>query len=620
MYISSVQISNYMAFRESNVIRFKPGFNIVVGKNNVGKTALLQTLRAEISSEPHRSLRTMPESDQGLPSKRSSAVLVFSSVEKAVIANLVLQPDRQVVLPRFADPGMPDHERVMLVRTWLQRKDPSEITYTITGRSGGADARLHSLGPYNLAAGYSEERYRLREDGHVGQTGTSGPQPVETTVVWKLLERIRQGVYYFDAERPRLGTCPFGPSDVLKPNASNLPEVLDVLSKNPRRYQRYNEYVSLVLPMVEWVSVKNKSTGHLEAHIWMIDPETEREDLSIPLLKCGTGVGQVLAMLYVVFTSERPKTIIIDEPQSFLHPSAIRELIEVFKLFPKHQYIIATHSPLIVSAAHPCTISQITHDGNEAIVAQSDSEDPQAIGDMIEEVGLKLSDVFATDSFFWVEGETEEKCFPLVLEKVAKHPMHGTHVLAVRDTGDFRQKKKQRVRLVFSIYTRLSTGQVLFPPAVGFLFDREGLSDADIEDFRRESPRPVEFLPRRLYENYLLFPEAIAAVLNGLDTERGDEVTTESVRQSMNEKAEAGAYLLDKSDQVAYGKPRWYETVDGAGMLRDLFADLSDNRIQYQKTRDSTALTEWLVENRPEALGELGRFLKDFLNRCKRTP
>jgi predicted ATPase len=45
----------------------------------------------------------------------------------------------------------------------------------------------------------------------------------------------------------------------------------------------------------------------------------------------------VLAILYVVMTSNHPQTIIIDEPQSFLHPGAVKKLIEVLKQYPQHQ-------------------------------------------------------------------------------------------------------------------------------------------------------------------------------------------------------------------------------------------------------------------------------------------
>ena len=65
--------------------------------------------------------------------------------------------------------------------------------------------------------------------------------------------------------------------------------------------------------------------------LWHIKQETDREDLAFPISESGTGVGQVLAMLFVALNSKYPRSIIIDEPQSFLHPSALRKLLEILK-------------------------------------------------------------------------------------------------------------------------------------------------------------------------------------------------------------------------------------------------------------------------------------------------
>ncbi|MCC0179139.1 ATP-binding protein [Waterburya agarophytonicola K14] len=105
----------------------------------------------------------------------------------------------------------------------------------------------------------------------------------------------------------------------------------------------------------------NDDKNEVELRIWSIDPETDRDDLAFPLEACGTGVSQVLAILYVVITSKEPRTIIIDEPQSFLHPGAARKLIEILQDFPQHQYFISTHSPSIISAANPSTITLLKY-------------------------------------------------------------------------------------------------------------------------------------------------------------------------------------------------------------------------------------------------------------------
>lgn len=51
--------------------------------------------------------------------------------------------------------------------------------------------------------------------------------------------------------------------------------------------------------------------------------------------------------------------IVIDEPQSYLHPGAAKKLIEILQEFPQHQYFIATHSAEIIAAANPSTIVKL---------------------------------------------------------------------------------------------------------------------------------------------------------------------------------------------------------------------------------------------------------------------
>ena len=128
-----------------------------------------------------------------------------------------------------------------------------------------------------------------------------------------------------------------GPGSTLESDASNLPLVLNFLqTKNMTRFQRFNEFVHLVFPEITQITVPAISNSHARILVWSIDPASERDDLAVPLVQSGTGIGQVLAMLYVVLTSEDPRMIIIDEPQSFLHPGAIRKLFDIFKQHLQH--------------------------------------------------------------------------------------------------------------------------------------------------------------------------------------------------------------------------------------------------------------------------------------------
>jgi len=63
MQIRKLRLLNYKSFADSGWLSFSSGFTVVIGKNNVGKTALLEAFNLEIANKPHRS----QSSDPGVP-------------------------------------------------------------------------------------------------------------------------------------------------------------------------------------------------------------------------------------------------------------------------------------------------------------------------------------------------------------------------------------------------------------------------------------------------------------------------------------------------------------------------------------------------------------------------
>src|SRR5262245_27539688 len=90
MYLSSVCINNYKSFNQSSLLEMKPGFNIIVGKNNAGKTALLEALSWQYPNKPHRSSKTAPNADP--PRNATSSVDVAITLDRgeftAILQNL----------------------------------------------------------------------------------------------------------------------------------------------------------------------------------------------------------------------------------------------------------------------------------------------------------------------------------------------------------------------------------------------------------------------------------------------------------------------------------------------------------------------------------------------------
>jgi len=347
--------------------------------------------------------------------------------------------------------------------------------------------------------------------------------------------------------------------------------------------------------------------GQVEIVVWCHDPETRRQDLVVPLSESGTGIGQVLAILYVVLTSERPQTILIDEPQSFLHPGAARKLIDFLKLHQQHQFIIATHSPTIIAATNPKTITLATFDNGETTLQQLDVGSEQAIQRTLTELGIRLSDVFGADSILWVEGRTEEKCFPLIVEKLLKQPLLGVQILGIRQTGDLEGRDAKKV---FEIYRSLSSGPSLLPPAIAFVLDDEGRNEQQKTELSHQSENKAFFLKRRMYECYLLNPSAIAAVANKIENFREPPVTADDVSAAIDRKLQDRKYF----DAVIPGnRDEKINKVRAGKLLEDLFQELSETHVMYQKIVHGVALTEWLIENAPEELDEVVTLLRSVL-------
>jgi hypothetical protein len=324
-------------------------------------------------------------------------------------------------------------------------------------------------------------------------------------------------------------------------------------------------------------------------------------------------LGQVLAILYVVLTSDTPRTIIIDEPQSFLHPGAVRKLIEILKPYSaKHQFIIATHSPTVIAAAGSPTLFHVSLVDGESQIRVLNTKQTSHMQELLAEIGATLGDVFGADNILWVEGATEEVCFPKILAALGdKHrSLMGTVIKGIITTGDLAGKK--RAELAWQVYKKLSNATGLIPSAIGFIFDDECRSPQDKRELEHMSEGKITFTKQRMYENYLLNPDAIAAVINASDESRATPVTLLEVTKWL----EANHHRFGCS-RIEHSAAAWQNHCDAATLLKALFNDLTETRVAYQKTRHSVAITDWLLDNRSQDLEGLAEEIEAVLDRAK---
>jgi hypothetical protein len=626
MYISKFRVVNFKSYEDSGEITFTPGFNVVTGQNSAGKTSLLDAITLQFPFAPHRSSQTVPLVGS-LPVANSFAqcTFVISGPELSDLIRIAGQGHWFFAPPigQLFHTGKPyDGTREGMNRALSElvgsEELPLPVSYQVSQTTSLTVEGNTYLGAYKppINPDGAVAAFRVSSEPSRGVFTIDNSPSLATKnqdIRVLLAQKLRERIYRFKAERFNLGESPSQGSPQLVPDARNLPSVLLLLQANRDRFNQLNELIRLVLPQIKQVSVRPLANNNAEILVWSHDPSTQRIDLAIPLDECGSGVGQVLAMLYVVANSDHPRVIIVDEPQSFLHPGAIRKLVEVLKKFPQHQYIFATHSPTVITASNPATFTIARTTENQTTLEVADPKNASVLQLYLAEIGARLGDVFGADNVLWVEGQTEELCFPMILNTIASRSLMGTAILGIRKTGDLQGRDRQKV---IEMYQRLSGATSLLPPAIAFIFDSECLTAQQRQDLTKMDPEHVHFLPRRMYENYLLDEDAVAATMNTIEGFRDSLVSAAEVRSSFEAKRDS-KFTKGRPQYFCDGLTKapddWKDRIDAARILSEAFQDLSENRVSYEKTTHSVAITKWLLDNRPEDLKELAKMLVGLL-------
>lgn len=131
----------------------------------------------------------------------------------------------------------------------------------------------------------------------------------------------------------------------LSAGGNELAPFLQTLQSNDRRaFGQIESFVTTVFDQFEYVnarSVKNQVQLTLSVR---------GTSLEVPLERCGTGVEQLLTLATQIVTSDPGTIILLDEPHSFLHPDAERKLMHFLEENKDKQFVIATHSAVMMKA------------------------------------------------------------------------------------------------------------------------------------------------------------------------------------------------------------------------------------------------------------------------------
>ena len=272
-----------------------------------------------------------------------------------------------------------------------------------------------------------------------------------------------------------------------------------------KRWERYRSYVE---PLLKKRLEPNPSQVLLK-----------EGDLGLPPSQIGGGEQSMMGVIWE--TMDPNEIFAIEEPENHLHPKLQREMLDYFlELANETQVLLCTHSAVFASRLDIAAVYLVSKD--EEGTTQVTQVNETNIGRVIEELGIKPSDIFDFDRVAFVEGADDVKIFKALARQFAKNTAvivgyidsegwnsmayyANARILKSRrlkidvfaifdgDTEKEERNKKTKERLVSDLEVkedRVITLQrscieayLLVPSAIKRAFPQIGLSEQEIAEF-----------------------------------------------------------------------------------------------------------------------------------------
>lgn len=359
-------------------------FDLLVGRNNSGKSTVLQALAIWqfCVDEFHRSKRT---GSKGI----------------------------QVVLPNFTALPVPEFNLLWKDRTdrhWPLVNGAKKQEYILIGirvewrpATGGTDSfgvqlRYHS--PQTIYAIPSDGWARFRA---LEQQGTlpiiayvppfSGLEPAEKWLdVSPLRQQVGKGQPGSVLRNLLLRVCP--------------PPLRGEDGRTAKGYRPPADWQELADIINRWFSVTIREPKYDSDKDVFIAVDYQQKDKDYDIIAQGSGFHQTLTLLAFLY-GYHPTTILLDEPDAHLHVNLQREILDYFKrksLERNIQFLIATHAEEFVRGVDPSQIVSLLNQ-----VPTRPQSAPNVLRAMAEVSNEEIMRLMASPYILYVEGESDER-------------------------------------------------------------------------------------------------------------------------------------------------------------------------------------------------------------------
>lgn len=141
---------------------------------------------------------------------------------------------------------------------------------------------------------------------------------------------------------------PPGMPKYFRTDGSNLPWVIDRLNtEDPDRFCDWLEHLRTALPDLKHIKTVLREE---DKHRYIV--LAYQNGLEVPSWTISDGTLRMLALTILAYLPDIEGTLLIEEPENGIHPKAIETVFQSLSSVYNAQVLIATHSPVIISAAH----------------------------------------------------------------------------------------------------------------------------------------------------------------------------------------------------------------------------------------------------------------------------
>ncbi|GIO56913.1 ATP-dependent nuclease [Paenibacillus cineris] len=412
MRLISFSVTNYKVFSEMFTIDFSnDSIAILTGRNNTGKSTILEAINCFFQKESKA--KTIPND---CFSKREQKIVLKAVFEFNGEKITIFKKYKEESAPIFYDENdieiKNSHELKDKLEEILSNKpfyitpsmlpdDISDLIQNIYSEIIKSD--LQKLENFNGDPKKEQELFELAEE--YSQIKKAYP---------KFLRKIK------------LNT-----DKILEQVSNDVSDNLRVLFSNDH----------LSLSVVGGESEGFSSTDILKSTNSSVHIDSNVQS-KMPLANQGTGL-QRMSLIYLIqnmiekklLGENENKLLLIDEPEAFLHPEAVRALSRsLYKIGQKLPLMISTHSPILIDLSERHTSIQVFRVGEKEAIQLYKSVSEQFDDDDIKNMKiLNYVDSYVNEFFFAhkiviVEGDTEYIAF----KHLAKQRDYNVHIIRAR--------------------------------------------------------------------------------------------------------------------------------------------------------------------------------------------